>query len=299
VPVIGFLPDWLLSVVVVVTVFTIMFDLGLVIERGELAWVAQRPGLLLRSLFSVLVVVPAVAWIVAQAVDLPHPVEIGIMLMAISPGPPVSLRASLRAGGHRSFAPALHFAAAALAVVSMPISIAVFDEYYGGNAAVAPQTLAYQVFTAQLLPLALGMLMGGLAPALAGRFEPMLHRIGGVLLALFLVMALNNMWEIIVGAGVRAVAVIVIVTLLALAAGHLLGGPEAATRTATAISSGARNPGLALLVAQLNAASPTIKSTVVVYLFVAAGTVIAYAAWRRRQSLRRLRARAVPHARRR
>ena len=38
-----------------------MFDLGLAIVPGEFRWVAQRPGLLLKALFSVLVAVPVLA----------------------------------------------------------------------------------------------------------------------------------------------------------------------------------------------------------------------------------------------
>ena len=62
----------------------------------------------------------------------------------------------------------------------------------------------------------------------------------------------------------------------------MLGGPEPATRTATAICSAARNPGLALLVATLNHAPPAITATALAYLLIAAVTLIPYIAWRRR-----------------
>ena len=61
-----------------------------------------------------------------------------------------------------------------------------------------------------------------------------------------------------------------------------MGGPDPATRTATAISTAARNPGLALLVATLNAASPAIIAAILAYFVIAALTVIPYVAWRRR-----------------
>jgi BASS family bile acid:Na+ symporter len=94
-------PEWLLAAVAVATLFTIMFDLGLAIVPGEFRWVLQRPGLMLRSLFSVLVAAPALAWLVCRAFDLPRVAEVGIMLMAIAPGAPVALRRSQGAGGHR------------------------------------------------------------------------------------------------------------------------------------------------------------------------------------------------------
>jgi BASS family bile acid:Na+ symporter len=278
----GPVPDWLLSAAAVATVFTVMFDLGLAIVPGEFRWVRERPGLMLRALFSVLVAVPALAWLVASAFDLPRAAEIGIVLMAISPGAPVALRRSLGAGGHQSFAPALQIAVAALAVISMPLSIEAFDEYYGGHATAAPLEIARQVFIAQLLPLGLGLLASRILPAQAAWLEPRLKRLASVLLLVLLVLVMANIWEVVIGAGLRVTLAIVIATMLAVAVGHLLGGPEPATRTATAICSGARNAGLALLVATLNAASPAITAAVLAYFVIAFLTLIPYVAWRQR-----------------
>ena len=103
-PITGIVPDWLFSIVAAATVFTIMFDLGLTIVPGELRGVVGHPGQLLKGLFAVLVAVPALAWLVVRAFDLPWTAEIGIILMSISPGAPIALRRSLGAGGHRSYA---------------------------------------------------------------------------------------------------------------------------------------------------------------------------------------------------
>lgn len=272
----------MLSVAAAATVFTVMFDLGLAIVPGEFRWVVQRPGLMLKGLFSVLVAVPALAWVVASALDLPRAAGVGIVLMAVSPGAPVALRRSLDAGGHRSFAPALQIAVAVLAVLSMPLSIAALNEYYGGRATIDPRELARQVFVAQLLPLGLGMLTRHFLATQAAWLEPKLRRLGTVLLIVLLALALIDIWDEVVGAGPRVTLAIVIATALALAVGHLLGGPQPAARTAMAISSAARNPGLALLVATLNAAPPAITATVLAYFVIAALTVIPYVVWRRR-----------------
>ena len=286
-PVTGPIPEWTISAAAVATVFTVMFDLGLAIVPGECRWVAQRPGLMLKALFSVLVAVPALAWLVVRTLDLSRAAQIGIVLMAISPGAPVALRRSLGAGGHQSFAPGLQIAMAVLAVASMPLSIAAFNEYYGGQATIAPQQLARQVFIAQLLPLGLGMLTRHFLTEQAMWLEPRLRKLGTALLIVLLVVVLIDIWRQVVDAGPNVALAIMIVTILALAVGHLLGGPEPATRTATAISSAARNPGLALLVATLNAASPAINATVLAYLVVSALAVIPYIIWRRRATVAR------------
>jgi BASS family bile acid:Na+ symporter len=277
----------LLSVVAVTTVFVVMFAIGLAIVPGEFRWVWRRPGLVLKGLFSVLVAVPVLALVVARGLALPHHAEVGIVLMAISPGAPVALSRSLGAGGHRSFAPALQIAVALLAVVSMPLWLAALDEVYGASATVAPEQLARQVCVAQLLPLGLGMLTRRLFPIAAARLEPKLRRIAGVALAALIVLVLIDIGEVVVGAGLRVALAIAIVTLLALGVGHLMGGPEPATRTVIAICTAARNPGLALLVATLNAAPPAVHATVLAYLVVSGLTLLLYAFWRSRLAVRR------------
>jgi hypothetical protein len=56
--------------------------------------------------------------------------------------------------------------------------------------------------------------------------------------------------------------------------GHALGGPDPGTRTAVAVCAAARNPGLALLVALLNAAPTGVVATVFAYLVISALTLI-------------------------
>ena len=283
-PVTGVVPDWLFSTVAVATIFSVMFSIGLATAPGEFRALARHPGLMARGLFCVLVAVPALAWIVARAFALPRSAEIGIMLMAISPGAPVALRRSLGAGGDRAFAPALQIAVAALAVVSMPLSIAALNEYYAGTASIDPQVVGRQVFTAQFLPLLCGMLARHFGSAGAAWLEPRLRRVAGVLLIVLLVLALIDIWEVVIGAGMRVTLAIITVTALAVTTGHLLGGPAPATRTATGISSAARNPGLALLVATLNAAAPAVQATILSYLVIASLTLIPYVFWRRRRA---------------
>jgi BASS family bile acid:Na+ symporter len=282
----GVVPDWILSIVAAATLFVIMFDLGMAIVPVELRWVMQRPGLVARALFCVLIAVPALVWLVARAFAVPRSAEIGMMLMAIAPGAPVALRRSLDAGGHRAFAPALQMLLAVLAIVSMPLWIAGLNHVYAGEASIDPRELARQVFFAQLMPLGLGMGARRLLPAQSARFEPWLHKLGSILLALLLALALIDVYQTVLGAGVGVGTAVVVATMLALAVGHLMGGPDPTTRTSTAISSAARNAGLALLVAALNNASPAIIAAVLAYLVLSAFTVIPYAVWRGRKSQR-------------
>lgn len=278
----GIVPGMLMSVVAFATVFSVMFVVGLGIAPREFRWVWQHPALIAKGLFAVLIAVPAIALVVTRAFELSRPVEIGIVLMAIAPGAPVALRRSLGAGGHHSFAPALQILVAMLAVVSMPMTIALLNDVYSGHASIDPMHLAKQVFMVQLLPLGLGMLFRGVWPTAAAWLEPKLARVATAMLLLLGALAVVDIGHVVVAAGPRIVLAIATVTALALAAGHSLGGADPGTRTAIAISSAARNPGLALLVASLNAAPPEITATILAYLLVSALTMIPYVFWRRR-----------------
>jgi len=278
----GPVPEWLLTVLVVFTVFTVMFGLGLGIVPGQLLrWTWQRPGLMARALFSVLIAVPALALVITRWLDLSRAAQIGIVLMAISPGAPVALRRSLGAGGHQAFAPTLQICVVMLAVVSMPLSIALLNHVYAGHASITHWHVARQVFIAQLLPLGLGIALRHAHVPLAGWLEPKIVRIGTIMLVAVAILIIIDVWEVTVNTGLRGTATIVLTTGAALAAGHLLGGPEPATRTAVAIISAARNPGLALLVATLNNAQPAIQATVLAYLLISVVAIIPYVLWRR------------------
>jgi BASS family bile acid:Na+ symporter len=264
-------------------VFTVMFALGLGVLPRELLWVRQRPGLVARGLVSVLVVVPVVAVATLRLTGLPRWLEVGVALMAISPGAPVALQRSLGAGGHRSFAPALQLLVAALAVLTLPLSIVLLDRLYAGRAWIHPAAVARQVFLAQLLPLGLGLATRHFVPARAVWLQPRLARFGmGLLLAVALII-LAVVGPAVAETGPRLLATSAAIAALALAAGHLLGGPDPDTRTAVAIASAARNPGLALLVATLNPAPPEVSAAIMAHLLVSALVIAPYAIWRQRR----------------
>lgn len=278
----GFIPWPVFSTIAVATVFTVMFAIGVAMDVRDLRWALSRPALVIRSLLSVLVIVPVVAVLVSRWLDLSREAQVGIMLMAIAPGAPVALRRSLDAGGHHSFAAALQLLIASLAVVTMPLSVALVNTIYGTHGEVSVAVVAQQVAIAQLIPLGLGLAVHRFAPGFAARIEPGVRRLGGMMLMAFLVVVLASIWRLVFGAGVFVAAGVMVISALALAAGHILGGPVNETRTAVAISSALRNPGLALLVATTNRAPAEVSATIFAYLIWAAASTGVYIALRRR-----------------
>jgi len=234
-------------------------------------------------IFAVLVPVPALAVLAVKLFSLKGPVAVGLILMAISPGAPVALRRALDAGGHRAFAPALHLAIVMLAVVTVPGTVLVLDWIFAADFSVSPLHIARQVFFAQLFPIALGAALRAWRPAVAARIEPGFARAGNLLLLVVFVLVLFNMPAIIGATGWIPLVAGMAMTLCALVVGSTFAGRDAAVRPAGALAAAMRNPGLAIVIATVNKASPAVSAAIIGYALGMGLVVVAYLQWRKRK----------------
>jgi BASS family bile acid:Na+ symporter len=265
-----------------VSIFTVMFALGLILGREQIDAALQRRVVLAAVIFAVLVPVPALAVLAVKVFSLKGAVAAGIVLMAISPGAPVALRRALDAGGHREFAPALHLAIVLLAVFTVPATVVVLDWIFAADFSVTPLHIGRQVFFAQLLPISLGATLRAWRPAIAARIEPGIARVGNALLLVVALLALANLPGIIGATGWMPTVAGVTMTLCALLVGQTFAGADSAVRPAAALAAGMRNPGLALVIATLNRAPPGVAAAIIGYTLGMAVVVIGYLQWRKR-----------------
>jgi BASS family bile acid:Na+ symporter len=266
-----------------VTVFVVMLALGLMLGREQIAAALQRRVVLAAVVFAVVVPVPALAVLAVKAFGLKGPVAAGIVLMAISPGAPVALRRALDAGGNREFAPALHLAIVALAVVTVPASVAILDWIFAADFTVTPFHIGRQVFFAQLLPLALGASLRAVRPVIAARLEGPLGRVGSLLLLTLGLMVLVDMPPIVAAVGWTPLIAGVAMTVCALAVGAAFAWRDADVRPAAAIAAAMRNPGLALVIATVNRTPPDVTAAVIGYALGLGLTIVAFLQWCKRR----------------
>ncbi len=268
----------------VATVFVVMFALGLMLGREQIAAALERRVVLVAVIFAVVVPIPAIAVLIVKFLQPGPAISVGIILMAISPGAPVALRRALDAGGDRRFAPALHLAIVLLAVLTVPASVLILDWIFSKEFTVTPFDIGRQVFFAQLLPLALGAALRAWRPALAQRLEPRAGRIGNLLLVLLGVMALVDLPSILRQIGWIPSVAGFFMTIVALAVGSAFAGRDAEVRPAAAVAAAMRNPGLALLIATLNRAPPGVTEAIIGYAIGLAIAIVLYLQWRKRVS---------------
>jgi BASS family bile acid:Na+ symporter len=274
--------QWI-GVLATVTVFAVMFTLGLMLGREQIAAALQRRVVLAAVVFAVVVPVPALAVLALQVFGLRGPVAVGILLMAISPGAPIALRRALEAGGSREFAPALHLAIVMLAVLTVPATVAVLDWIFAADFTVTPLHIGRQVFFAQLLPMALGAALRAVRPALAAKLEAPLGRGGNVLLLLLGVALAVDLPAIVTAVGWAPTIAGVGLTICALAIGAAFAWRDVEVRPAAAVAAAMRNPGLALMIATVNHAPPGVTAAVIGYTLGLAVTIVAYLRWRKRR----------------
>ena len=266
------------------TVFAVMFSIGLMLGREQIAAAMQRRIVLLAVIFAVVVPVPALAVLALKLFGLTGPIAVGIVLMSISPGAPIALRRALDAGSSREFAPALHVAIVVLAVVTVPGSVAILDWIFARGFTVTPFQIGRQVFLAQLLPLMLGTALRAARPVLAGKLQQPIGRIGNILLLILTVLVLVDFPPIIAEVGWIPTVAGITMTVGALAIGSAVAWRDAEVRPAAAIAAAMRNPGLALVIATANRAPPAVTAAVIGYALGLAVTIIGYVQWHKRRN---------------
>lgn len=267
-----------------VAVMGAVLSMGLGTSFRQAAWLAARPGLLLRSAVAALVLVPLAGLLLALGLGLPRPVAIGVILMAVSPAAPMALRRASDASGHDDYTPGLQLLLAALAVLTVPATCAALERLFPPDRlVVTPADVALQVGRVQLLPLLAGMALRARFPALAERARLPLQRAALALLGLASLGILAAAARVLAGVGAAGFLGCAAAVAVSLLLGHLLGGGDPRERTALAVASAMRNPGLALLIVQRSFPAQGVGLAVVAYALTSLVVVGGYVRWRRRQ----------------
>jgi BASS family bile acid:Na+ symporter len=274
----------LILLVVKASIFLTVFALGLEATVEDALYVLRRPAVLVRSLLAMNVIMPIVAVALALAFDFSTAVEIALLALALSPVPPLLPKKEFRAGGRSSYTIGLLVAVTLLAIAIVPITVHLIGRLIGRAAYLGPAAVAQLVFMSALLPLAAGMAVRRFAPKLADHIARPLALVAAIMLAAGVLPILFSAWpEITSLIGNGTIVAIVTFTIIALAAGHLLGGPDPDGRTVLALSTASRHPGIALAIAHASfPGNKHVLGAVLLYLIVSAIASIPYMNWRKR-----------------
>lgn len=266
----------------------LVFGLGLKAEFRQLGYLLRHPRHLLRSVLAMNLVMPLIAVGMALVLPLSHALKIMLVAIALSPVPPILPRKEIKAGGRESYAISLLVTAALLSVISIPVAMAILGPIFGLPLSIRAATVAQVVFLTVLGPMGAGLAVRALMPRLAQRIAgPASLLAAAVLLLASLVLLFALRKPILAELDALAILTVSAFVMVALAVGHVLGGPAPPDRTVLAISTASRHPGMALAIASANfPEKASFMAALVVYLVISLALSAVYVMLRRRVAAR-------------
>ena len=271
-----------LLLLVKISVGALILAIGMGATLADLTYVWRRPGLLLRSLLAMYVLVPLAAFLLVKIWPLAPGVKAALLVLAVSAGAPLLPR-KLQRFGSDAYVFSLVVTSSLLAIVVVPAWIALLAWHFGVSTELSAADMATVLGKAFLLPLALGMLLRAMAPTLSERFADRVLAMAGVVLTLAGLALLVIHWQLFIDVRWQGMVALVVLLLLAVAIGHVLGGPHPDDRTALAIACATRHIGVAVIVATAFR-GPRTMVLLAAYVVASAVVSIPYLQWRRRQA---------------
>ena len=280
------MPETLLTFIkagLAASVFLTKFGVGLGIRPEDLRLIRERPGLMLRSLAAVTVLVPAAFLIIILLVRPARPFAVALAILAASPAAPKVTGKVKKSGGNVGYAASLQLVVTLFALVSAPLALGLLSSALDFKAEIDPLNVAQQVFATIVVPIGLGMIVGTRFPRLE-KLGAWLVKIATVFFLATLLLILVKTAGVFLHTDLRSYLAIALTALAALLIGHLLApkGPE--MKTALALETAMRNPALALLIGTLN--FPQTKPLPVLIPCVAVSTLIVtvYVKWQEKRT---------------
>jgi bile acid:Na+ symporter, BASS family len=228
---------------------TFVLSRGLRTPVSDLRYFVARPGLLLKSLLSVDLIVPLIAIAVILLIMPARSTSIGLLLLAASPAAPLVLNNISRAGGKLDYAVSLQVMLASLAIITTPLTIFILSSITNLHLGVGPLAVARQVGFIILVPIIAGIVFRWLFPALARRIVRPLEALSSVVLILVFILVILFTYRLLLILDLRSYLAIALMTVGSLVVGHLMASRLPEEQTTLAIESASRNSGLALLIA--------------------------------------------------
>jgi len=238
-----------------------MLALGLNLTVGQVLAPLRNIKLVCLALLANFVLMPFGAFGIEKLLRLDQSLGVGLVLLGTAAGAPFLPKLAQIAKTDLAFAVALMVLLMIVTIGYMPLVLPLLIE----GASVDPVKIARSLVLLMLLPLAVGLAMKASYQVAAARVKPVLDRVSNLSLILLTVLIwVTNFDKVLAIFGTRGILAGVLFTVLALGAGHLLGGPSGDSRRVLALGTAQRNIAAALLVGEQTFSDPKVVVMVIV-----------------------------------
>lgn len=243
----------ILPQLLLVSLALVMFGVGLSLSGADFLRLREHPKAVVLALVLQMLLLPAIAWGLAVGFGLSPLFAVGLMLLAASPGGVTANLFSHLFGGHVALNLSLTAINTLLSVVSMPLIANLALDHFIGEGVVPLQTKkVVEVMAVVLVPVALGMGLAKLKPALAAGLQKPFKIFSAVVLALLALGAIAKEWTALSEAATSIGGAVLVFNLLSLGLGYgasRWAGLDKPMSTAIGFEIGIHNSTLALYIA--------------------------------------------------
>jgi len=257
----------LVNALTVAGLVAVMLSMGLKVRFGEVTASVRNVRLVLLSVVANFVLVPLATIGVLSLFDANPMVSVGFLILAVCPGAPVGPPFAAIARGD---VPSAIGQMVVLAGLSALLSPALLGMLLGRLLSASELQIDYlaivrTLLMAQILPLAVGLAIHHRLPKLAERAAKPIGLVANLLLVVVVVMLLMKEYETLALIRLRGWSGMVLLLAASLAIGWVCGGPGRPTRKALAVTTGAHNAAVALVIVSKNFADTPAVTAVIAY----------------------------------
>ena len=248
-------PDLLTKVILPLSLFLIMFGMGLSLKIADFKNVAKSPKAIGIGLIGQMLLLPIMAFIIAIILDLPPEIAVGLMIIALAPGGATSNMFTYLSKGDTSLSISLTAVVSVITPFTIPIVAALSMSYFIGNSTEFDLPVIktiIQLLIITVVPVALGMFVLSQNSVIASKIEKFLRWFSILFLLLIIMLIVlknkDNVLEYFAQAGLATLLLNVFVLVMGYQIAKLtkLSHPQAIS---IGFEVGIQNGTLALLVA--------------------------------------------------
>ncbi len=260
----------LVNLLTVAGLVAIMLSMGLTVKFGDVAASIRKPRLMALGVVANFLLVPAVAVSLLYLFGTNPLVSVGFLILAVCPGAPIGPPFVAIARGD---VPCSIGQMVILAGLSVLISPALLDVLLAqllpsGDLRIEYLAIVRTLLVAQIFPLVIGLAVHRRAPLLAGRIVKPIRVLANLLLLGAVVLVLVQEYDTLKLIHLRGWFGILLLLAASLGIGWLCGGPGRATRKSMAVTTGARNAAVGLVIVSKNFADTPAVTALIAYALV-------------------------------
>lgn len=258
-----------ISLGIVTSVLLFIFSMGLRADIKNALFIIHEPKQMIRSLFSMLILMPVLCLFLFRSFDVPLTVKVVLVAASLAPVPPLLSKKILKNGGTRDYAFGLMLAAMIFSLFFASGIMTAISSYVHMDATISFLGVANIIFFRALLPFFAGVAFQKIWPELTAKIVNQVERVATILLVLFTIPVLLAKWpsvrELIFS---KTILVLFLFSALGLLLGHVIGGPTKGDKTVLALATSSRHPGVTLVLAQMAYPAGNDFLAVVILLFL-------------------------------